>query len=137
MPPILNTSHGELYGARLCAHARKTIPMAPFHSFTKQIIPSMYQKSLGWSRLISMARVFRKRLINSFLPSSLAAHRFLPFIFIAHFFRGLAGTGVNPGSFSHSLVCQITYSFLNGFQPNLCQHFSHACSTRHTIFSLK
>ena len=30
-------------------------------------------------------------------------------------------------------------SFLNGFQPNLYQHFSNVCSTCHicTIFSLK
>ena len=27
-----------------------------------------------------------------------------------------------------SLVCQTTRSFLNIFQPNLCHHFSHACS---------
>ena len=32
-------------GARLCAHARKTIPLAPIHSFTKQIVPSLYQES--------------------------------------------------------------------------------------------
>ena len=47
---------------------------------------------------------------------------------------------MNPGSFSrfvHSLVCQVTHSFLNGFQPNLYQHFSHVCSTCRTIFSLK
>ena len=55
-------------------------------------------------------------------------------------FRGLAGAYVNPGIFSlfvHSLVCPITYSFLDGFQPNLVQHFPHVCSTCHTVFSLK
>ena len=31
---------------RSCAHARKTIPLAPIHSFTKQIVPSMYEESL-------------------------------------------------------------------------------------------
>ena len=31
---------------RLCAHTRKTIPLALIHSFTKQIVPSMYQDSL-------------------------------------------------------------------------------------------
>ena len=52
------------------------------------------------------------------------------FIFIARFYHGLAGACVNPGSifsnsvFVHSLLCQITHSFLNRFQPNLCQHFS-------------
>ena len=62
------------------------------------------------------------------------------FHFIAHFFRGLAGACVNPGSFSsfvHSLVCPITHSSLHGFQLNLVQHFPHVCSTCHTVFSLK
>ena len=40
--------------------------------------------------------------------------------------------------FVHSLVCPITHSFLDGFQPNLVQHFPQVCSTCHTIFfSLK
>ena len=62
------------------------------------------------------------------------------FIFIAHLFRGLAGGYVNPRKFSllvHSLVCPITQSSLDGFQPNLVQHFPHVCSTCHTVFSLK
>ena len=62
------------------------------------------------------------------------------FIFIAHFFCGLAGAYVNLGRFSlfvHSLVCPITHSSLDGFQPNLVQHFPHVCSTCHTVFSLK
>ena len=47
---------------------------------------------------------------------------------------------MNPGIFSllvHSLVCPITHSSLDGFQPNLVQHFPHVCSTCHTVFSLK
>ena len=32
---------------RSYAHAQKTIPLAPIHSFTKQIVPSMYQESLS------------------------------------------------------------------------------------------
>ena len=62
------------------------------------------------------------------------------FHFIAHFFRGLAGAYVNPGRFSlfvHSLVCPITHSSLDGFQPNVVQHFPHVCSTCHTVFSLR
>ena len=62
------------------------------------------------------------------------------FIFIAHLFRGLAGAYMNPGRFSllvHSIVCPITHSSLDGFQPNLVQHFPHVCSTCHTVFSLK
>ena len=53
-------------------------------------------------------------------------------------FCGLAGGYVNPERFSlfvHSLVCSITHSFLDEFQPNLVQQFPQVCSTCHTIFS--
>ena len=30
----------SFYGARSHAHARKTIPLVPIHSFTRQIVPS-------------------------------------------------------------------------------------------------
>ena len=46
-PPILSTSHCEFNGIRSCVHARKTIPLAPIHPFTKQIVPSMYQEQGG------------------------------------------------------------------------------------------
>ena len=36
-PPFLSTSHCEFNGARSCTHAQKTIPLAPIHSFTRQI----------------------------------------------------------------------------------------------------
>ena len=39
--------------------------------------------------------------------------------------------------FVHSLGCPITHSFLDGFQPNLVQHFPQVCSTCQTIFNLK
>ena len=60
--------------------------------------------------------------------------------FSSHTFHGLARAYVNPGSFSlfvHSLVCPITHSFLDGFQPTLVQYFPQVCSTCHTIFNLK
>ena len=37
-PPILSTSHCEFYGTHSCAHAQKTISLAPIHPFTKQIV---------------------------------------------------------------------------------------------------
>ena len=77
---------------------------------------------------------------NTFTHVSFFSNSNSTFIFIAHFFRGLAGASVNPGRFSlfvHSLVCPITHSSLDGFQPNLVQHFPHVCSTCHTVFSLK
>ena len=40
-PPILNTSHCEFNGAHSCAHAQKTIPLAPIHPFTKQMVLSL------------------------------------------------------------------------------------------------
>ena len=142
-PPILSTSQCEFNGARSCAHARKTIPLAPIHSFTKHIVPSMYEESVTWSRLISMTPVFRMLLINSFLPSKNilgACHFFLYFHFHRTPFSWACRSWCEPQKFSlfvHSLVCQITHSFLNRFQPNLYQHFSHACSTCYTILSLK
>ena len=77
---------------------------------------------------------------NTFTRASFFSNSNSTFIFIAHFFRELAGAYVNPGRFSfvvHSLVCPITHSSLDGFQPNLVQHFPHVCSTCHTVFSLK
>ena len=82
--------------------------------------------------LPSMNIIFTRVSFFFFSSSSFHFHRTL--------FRGLAGAYVNPGKFSlfvHSLVCPITHSFLDGFQPNLVQHFTHVCSTCHTVFSLK
>ena len=65
---------------------------------------------------------------------------FFLFYFHRTLFRGLVGAYVNPGSFSlfvHSLVCPITHSSLDGFQPNLVQHFPHVYSTCHIVFSFK
>ena len=65
---------------------------------------------------------------------------FLCFIFHRTLFSWACGSLREPRKFSlfvHSLVCPITHSFLDGFQPNLVQHFPQVCSTCHTIFSLK
>ena len=117
----------------------KIILLAPIHSFTRQIVPTLYQQLSTWGSLQSIILLFH---INSLFPS-ITFLRVCHFFFVSntffHFHRTLF---VNPGSFSnslfvHSLVCQITQSFLNGFQPNLCKHFPHVCCTYHTIFSLK
>ena len=82
--------------------------------------------------LPSMNIIFTR--VSFFFSSSSSFH------FHRTLFHGLAGAYVNPGRFSlfvHSLVCPITHSFLDGFQPNLVQHFPHVCSTCHTVFSLK
>ena len=60
--------------------------------------------------------------------------------FSSHTFSWACGSLREPRkifSFVHSLVCSITHSFLDGFQPNLVQHFPHVCSTCHTVYSLK
>ena len=76
------------------------------------------------------------------LPSfnNIFTRAFFSCLFVTFHRTQLAGACVNPGSFSlfvHSLVCPITHSYLDGFQPNLVQHFPHVCSTCHTVFSLK
>ena len=102
-----------------------------------------------------VSRIADSTLVVIVFPSSLCApYKGLPSInnifmrtsfflcfYFFHFHRTfLAGAYVNPGRFFsnslfvHSVLCQITHSFLNRYQPNLCQHFSHACSTCHTIF---
>ena len=89
--------------------------------------------------------LFHMCSINSFLPSitflGICHFVFVSFIFIAHFLWA-CGSLCEPWKFFqtlffvHSIVCQITHSFLNGFQPNLCQYFSHVCPTCYTSFSL-
>ena len=88
-----------------------------------------------------MSRIVDLKLVEIiFLSSLYAPYKGLPsinniftyasffsclFHFHHTFFRGLVGACVNPRSFSlfvHSLVCQITHSFLNGFQPNRLLH---------------
>ena len=79
MPPILSTSQCEFNGTRSCSHTRKTIPLAPIHLFTKQMVPSLCQESLTRSSLRSFSPVLSVRLIKGFLPSItfLSAHGFL------------------------------------------------------------
>ena len=140
-PPILSTSHCEFNGIHLCTHARKTISLAPIHSFTRQIVPSLYQQS-STCFLRSIILLFCRRPINSLLPSItfLRVHSFF-FVYILYFhfhrthFCGLAGAP-KVSLFVHSFVCAITHLFLNGFQPNFYQHFSHVCPTCHIIFNL-
>ena len=66
---------------------------------------------------------------------------FLILSFSSHTFLWACGSLYEPRKFFsnflfvHSFVCAITHLFLNGFQPNFYQHFSHVCPTCH-IFSL-
>ena len=122
--------------------------MASVCAPTLEIVPSLYQESLACISLRSISPVPLMQLINHFLPLKIFLHACCCFscffVFIAHLFRGLDEANVNPESmyfsnshFMHSLCSLIIHSFLNGFQPNLYQSFSHVCSTCHTILSLK
>ena len=51
MPPILSTNHCDFYSTRLCAHARKTIPVVPIHPFTRQILPLVCEELLTQTSL--------------------------------------------------------------------------------------
>ena len=62
-PSILSTSHCEFNGAHSCAHAQKTIPMAPIHSFTKQIVPSD-QLEYATTLVIGIVHLFKIRIAN-------------------------------------------------------------------------
>ena len=136
MPPILSTRNREFNGACLCAHAQKAIPMVLIRPFTKQIASTV--SVIIYPKLMQI--VFIGCLYGCYkeLPSMKTIFTCIVFSSLIHrtLFHGLAGACVNP-LFVHSLVCPITHSFLNGFQSNLAQHFSHVCSTCHNIFSLK
>ena len=147
MPPILSTSHCEFNGARLCTHARKTIPLALIHPFTEQIVATFIVSTIINLKLADIHSMsFLCASYNG--PPSINNNFTCGWFFsLFHFHRtlfcGLAGAYMSPGNifsnslFMHSLCSPITHSILNGFQPNLYQHFSHPSSTCHTIFSLK
>ena len=125
MEPILSTSHSICNGARSCAHALKTIPLAPIYSLIKQIIPSLYQQSSTWDSLQSIILIYHKCPTYKRVPFFF----FVCFIFIVHFLW--ACENLHDFSFVH-----LSHSFFNRFQPNLCQHFSHVryspVTTSHT-----
>ena len=118
-PPILSTNHCEFNGACWCAHTRKIIPLAPIHLFTRQIV--LYRQSAINCTAFPLAPYKLPPSINNILR---ARHFFLVCFFHFHrtLFRGFVGACMNPGSFSlfvHSLLCQITHLFLNGFSAKL------------------
>ena len=90
MPPIPSTSHCKFYGACLCIHTRKTLPLAPIHLFTKQILlNSLYQESLTRILLQSVSPLPLMQLINHFLPLNIfCMHPFFLFLstFLSHTF---------------------------------------------------
>ena len=122
----------------------------PFQSnqlITRELVSSLFPWTISWSWSKSVSPVLWYILIK--LPSSpqkfLRGSRFFfYFLTFFHFHRTLFVGLRDPGDFNfqnthfvHSLVCLIIHSFLDGFQPNLHQHFSYVCSTSQRGFSLK
>ena len=80
---------------------------------------------------------FPQRPINSLLPPITflcVCHFFSLFLsFLLHTFLWACRSLCEPQKFFsnsifvHSFVCAIPHLFLNGFQPNFYQHFSHVC----------
>ena len=119
---------------------------SPWHQFTrllnKYVVPSLYPELFTQSLCRSFSLISCMGFIKGFLSSikfclcrfsSLFYFHRTPFSWACRSLR-------NPRRFSllvHSLVCPITHLFLDGFQPNLVQHFPHVYSTCHTIFSYK
>ena len=111
-------------------------------------MPQLYPLSFPSSSCRSFSPVFGMDIIKGFLPpiTFLSARIiFLVSLFVCFFhfhctlFSWACKSLREPQLtlFVHSLVCPITHSFLDRFQPNLVQHFPQVCSTCHTIFSLK
>ena len=104
--------HCEFSGTCSCAHARKTIPLAPIHPFTKQIVTTFILSIIIYPK--PMQIIFTVFLYEPYKGLPSMNNFFMRFIFssLFHFhctlFHGLAGVCMNPRSFSlfvHSLVC--------------------------------
>ena len=109
------------------------------HPFTKQKVLSLCPELLTQSSSSSSLHALYKVLpsINNIFLHVIFSNS-STFIFITHFF--MDWDCMNPKS---SYILNF-YSFtwlsnnsVDGFQPNLCQHFPRVFFTYHTIFSLK
>ena len=125
--------HAAIASFMVPIHASMLEKLSPWHLFTRllQTVHLWCQESL--TRIIFTNSLYAAYKL--FLPF-LQVHRFSSLFHFHHtLFPGLAARSLHESrKFS---ICQITHSFFNGFHPNLCQHFSHVCSTCHTIFTLK
>ena len=141
MPPILSTRHCEFNGAHLCAHTPLNTNSPVYYTNSTFIVSTITSQQL-------VQIIFTSFLFGRYkeLPSMNNIFACMSFFFLfvcfisSHTFSWACGSLCEPRSFSlfvHSLVCPITHSSLDGFQPNLVQHFPHVCSTCHTVFSLK
>ena len=99
-PPILSTSHCKFNGARSCAHTRKTIPLAPIHPFTKQIVPLLCPESF-------VQIVFPSSLCVPYkgLPSTKNIFMHASFFFVSFSSHTFSRACVNPGSIFSNFLC--------------------------------
>ena len=109
-PPILSTSHCKFNGTSSCAHARKTIPLALTHLFSKQIVSIIFSPKLiqiiftgfwyGHYKGLPSMKNFCTCVIFHFLCLFLS-------ILLHTFFVGLWEL-VNPGNIFQTLFCAFT-----------------------------
>ena len=118
-------------------------PFQPNPLVTWELVSSLTTLTISWSWSKSVSSFFWYSLINS-LPHHKNFLRGSRFFLLSYFLSFSSHTLRDPRNFNfqntrfvHSLVCRIIHSFLNGFQPNLHQHFSYVCSTSQRGFSLK
>ena len=119
------------------------IPLTPIHLFTRQIVPSWCSESLTQSLSKWFSSVYCMHFIKCSIKNIFECISFFPCFFLSFSLHSLSWACRSLHEhrkfffkcfFVHSPVCQIIHSFLNGFQPNLYQHFSHVCSICHAIF---
>ena len=146
MPSFLSTSHCEFYDAR-CAttHDEPSLHARFAHLLENWYLRcSLFEESITQSSSAILLKWPYKVL--PFTTKILRGSRFFLYFFLSfslHIFSWACRSLREPRKFFsnslfvHSLVCILTHSFLHGFQSKLYQHFSHVCSTCHTVFSLK
>ena len=135
MPSILSTSHCEFNGTRSCAHARKNPPGT--HSLAYKTNSTFILSTIINLRFFAINRAAFPQAPYKLPPSiNNIFMRVLYFFFLSNTFFHFHPEVFSNLLFVHSFVYAITHLFLNGFQPNFYQGFSHVCPTCHTIFSL-
>ena len=124
MPPILSTSHCEFNGARLCTRVH-----ASSHKQMKKCATKM--KETNKKKRYACKNVIheRKPFVMPILKTG--ENNLHKFWLNDSRYNEIGAKGMvfqvsevfSNSLFVHSLVCPITHSFLDRFQPNLLQHF--------------
>ena len=113
------------------AHARKTIPLAPIHPFTKQMVPSLCPESSTQTLSQSFFTRFRKRPIKCFLSSITFTHTSFYSLFLSfslYTFSWVCRRSFSNSLFVHSLLCQCSLIFL--------MDYSQTCVSASPMYAL-